>query len=72
MFSSSTAEAELLAIAETTWELSWTYLLLPQLRVPQSLPTLVYYDNQVALDIAEDPVFHIKIKHFALDCHFVR
>lgn len=70
--SRSTAEAELRAIADTTCELSWVNLLLSELLIPQSLPIPIHSDNQAALDIAADPVFHPKTKHFALDCHFVR
>lgn len=70
--SRSTVEAELRAIAEITCEISWLLLLLSELQVPQSLPVPIYSDNQAALDIADDPVFHTKTKHFALDCHFVR
>lgn len=70
--SRSTAEAELRALADTTCEVSWFNLLLSELQVPQTLPVVVYIDNQAALDIAADPVFHPQTKHFALDCHFVR
>lgn len=72
VISRSTAEAELRAIADTACELSWLTLLLFELQVLQDLPILVHTDNQAALDIAVDPVFHPKTKHFALDCQFVR
>lgn len=70
--SRSTAEAELRAIADTTCEISWLQLLLSELLIPQCPPIWVQCDNSTALDIAADPVFHTKTKHFALDCHFVR
>lgn len=70
--SRSTAEAELRAIADTACEVSWFTLLLNELQVPQALPVVIHSDNQAALDIAADPVFHPQTKHFALDCHFVR
>lgn len=72
VISRSTAEAELRAIADTACELSWLNLLLTELQLPQQLPIVIHTDNQAALDIAADPVFHPKTKHFALDCHFVR
>lgn len=72
VISRSTAEAELRAIADTACELSWVTFLLSELQVPQQLPIVIFTDNQAALDIADDPVFHPKTKHFALDCHFVR
>lgn len=70
--SRSTAEAELRALADTSCEISWLFLLLSELQIPQSPPIVIQCDNSAALDIAADPVFHTKTKHFALDCHFVR
>jgi len=32
---------------------------------------MLYYDNQDAIQIAENSVFHEYIKHIAVDCHLV-
>ena len=40
--------------------------------VPQSLLTDLYCDNQSAIQIAYNDVFHERTKHIEIDCHFVR
>lgn len=60
LVSRSTAEAELRAMTDTICEISWMQMLLSELQVPLTSPVLIHCDNQPALDIAADPVFHPK------------
>ena len=70
--SRASAEAEYRAMAVTTSELLWIRSFLVSLSVFLTQPMHLAYDNQAALHIAKNPVFHEQTKHIELDCHFVR
>ena len=46
--------------------------LLGEIGFPQSKPMKMWGDNQAAIQIATNPVFHERIKHIEVDCHFTR
>ena len=70
--SRSSAKAEYRAMASTTYELTWILHLLQDLHAKHDKPALMYCDNQVALHIAANPVFHKRSKHIEVDYHVVR
>ena len=69
--SKSSAEAEYISMATTTCEVTWLLYLLRDLHIPHEGPVLLYCDNQVAIHIAANPIFHERSKHIEADCHIV-
>ncbi|KAL0301601.1 UNVERIFIED_CONTAM: Retrovirus-related Pol polyprotein from transposon RE1 [Sesamum radiatum] len=68
----SSAEAEYRAMAHTTSEILWLKNLLKELGFMYDDPVPIHCDNQAAIHIASNPVFHERTKHIEVDCHFVR
>ncbi|KAG8489064.1 hypothetical protein CXB51_017032 [Gossypium anomalum] len=68
----STAEAEYIAAAAAVNQAIWLRKLLSDLNEEQSEATKIMVDNQSAVAIAKNPVFHGKTKHFKIKLHFVR
>lgn len=72
MVSRSSTKAEYGSMVVTCCELKWLWYLLWDLWVPQPLLIPLYCDNQAALHISFNPVFHEQTKHIEIDYHFIR
>lgn len=59
-------------MAHATSEIIWLRNLLACLQVQCDSPTLLHCDNQAALHLAANPVYHERTKHIEVDCHFIR
>ena len=55
-----------------TCELIWLKHLLQELRFENDEQMKLICDNQTALHIGSNPVFHERTKHLKVDCHFIR
>ncbi|KAL6128773.1 hypothetical protein ACLB2K_072128 [Fragaria x ananassa] len=70
--SRSSAEAEYRSMATTCCEVTWLRNILRDLNAPQLSPTQFFCDNQAAIYIATNLVFHERTKHIEIDCQVVR
>ena len=64
-------EAESQLIAATAAELNWVSSLLTELGIVLPQSPLIYCDNIGATNLCSNPFFHSKMKHVAIDFHFI-
>lgn len=67
----SSTEAEYRALAQATADALWVQTLLKELTVPFSSPVILC-DNQSAVSLVHNPIFHSRTKHMEIDLFFVR
>ncbi|KAD5802447.1 hypothetical protein E3N88_13807 [Mikania micrantha] len=67
----SSTEAEFRTVASTITELQWFISLMLELGYCSIVTPTIYCDNLRATHYSANPVFHSRMKHLALDFHFV-
>ncbi|XP_071724613.1 uncharacterized mitochondrial protein AtMg00810-like [Rutidosis leptorrhynchoides] len=70
--SRSSGESEYRAMADAVAELIWLKGLLVELGAKIEQPIELFCDNEAALHIAANPVYHERTKDIERDCHLVR
>ncbi|QHO24819.1 Copia protein [Arachis hypogaea] len=68
----SSAEAEYRSLAVATCEASWLSFLMDFIGLPLQKSITLFCDNQSAIHIANNPIFHERTKHIEVDCHIIR
>lgn len=70
--SRSSAESEYRALANASADIIWLHSLCKELNLPYKPSSQLWCDNQSAIALAFNPVFHARTKHIEVDVHFIR
>lgn len=70
--SCSSTKSEYRALGSITCDVMWILKLLFDLRIKTISHVDIICDNELAIKLALNPMFHEKTKHFEVDLHFVR
>lgn len=68
----STTESEFVAASEATKEAIWVKQLLSEIYHSESFDLILYIDNQSAIRLIKNPIFHKRTKHIDIRYNFVR
>ena len=68
----STAEAEYVAAAMATSQVYWLRKILGDIGMKQKEATELFCDNQSAIAMSKNPVFHSRTRHINIKYHFIR
>jgi hypothetical protein len=68
----SSTEAEYIAATHATKEAIWLRFLIGELTSPLEFPTPLFCDNNGAISLAKNPVFHPRTKHIDIRYHYIR
>lgn len=72
IFILSTCEAEYVATNSAICHAIWLRNVLKHLGFEQEQPTMIHVDNQTAITMAKNPVFHKRSKHIDMRYHFIQ
>ena len=61
-----------IALTQTVCEMIWMQSLLCELGFVIQTPIAMYCNNQAAIFIANNPIFHERTKHIEVDYHYIR
>lgn len=70
MLSQSSTEAKYRALALATAEVLWIRALLTGMQIKMAGTPITWCDNQGAIALATNPVYHAKTKHIEVDISF--
>lgn len=70
--SRSSTESEYRALDSLTCEIIWVVQVVFDLKFSNMALVNMFCDNDSAVKLALNPVFHDKTKHFKIDIHFIR
>ena len=70
--SRSSVMSEYRAMTQSVCEIVWIHQLLSEIAFNITVSAKLQCNNQVALHIASNSVFHERTKHIVVNCHFIR
>lgn len=68
----STAEAEYIAASESVRDIVWIKRLISEVCFGKQIKTTLHMDNQAAIQMIKNPVFHKRTKHVDVRYHYIR